>query len=312
MCHPPRVDVRIGYLPTRLDGSAAAWRKAVQLAEAAGIDHVAVGDHVSFHDGSGADGLTAAAVVFGVAERLHVNTAVYLLPLRHPVTVARQVADLAALGPGRFTLGVGIGGEDPHEVEVCGVDPRTRGRRMDEAITIVRELLAGETVDHAGEHFQLEGACILPVPTSPVPIVVGGRSDAAISRAGRLGDGWIGVWVSARRFAEVVLQVAAVAEQEGRGVDRWRHALNVWCGVGRDTADARRYVAPAMEDFYKLPYERFERWSPAGTAEELAAFLIPYIEAGCSTFNLIINGEDVDAEMAAVAEIRARMLDVIG
>jgi alkanesulfonate monooxygenase SsuD/methylene tetrahydromethanopterin reductase-like flavin-dependent oxidoreductase (luciferase family) len=66
--------------------------------------------------------------------------ALYLLPLRHPVLVARQLASIAELAPGRLTFGVGIGGEDPHELEICGVDPRTRGRRMDESLEILREL----------------------------------------------------------------------------------------------------------------------------------------------------------------------------
>lgn len=299
--------LRVGYLPGRLVG-AAQWRDAVRLAEEAGIDHLAAGDHVSFHDGTGADGLLAAATVLGISDRLHFNTAVYLLPLRHPVLVARQLADLSTLAPGRLTFGVGVGGEDPHEVEVCGVDPRTRGRRMDEAIAVVRALLAGESVDHDGEHLQLRGARILPVPAEPVPIVVGGRSDAAVARAGRLGDGWFGVWISAARFAQVVDAVEEVAAVAGRTVDRSHHALNVWCGVGRDGDEARGHVAPAMEAFYRMPYDRFARWSPAGTPTELAEFLVPYVEAGCSTFNLIVNGESTEAEVAAVAEVRERML----
>ena len=64
-------------------------------------------------------------------------------PATHPVAVARQVSSLSMLAPGRLVFGVGMGGDDPHELEVCGVDPRTRGRRMDECLTVVRGLLAG-------------------------------------------------------------------------------------------------------------------------------------------------------------------------
>jgi alkanesulfonate monooxygenase SsuD/methylene tetrahydromethanopterin reductase-like flavin-dependent oxidoreductase (luciferase family) len=66
---------------------------------------------------------------------------------------------------------------------------------MDHCLRIVRALLAGETVDHGSEFFHLEQARIIPTPQEPIPIVVGGRSSAATSRAGRRGDGWIGVWV---------------------------------------------------------------------------------------------------------------------
>ena len=88
-------------------------RRAVRLAEDASVDHLAVGDHVSFYTGAGFDGLVAAATVLAASERLDTNTGVYLLPLRHPVLVARQLADLALLAPGRLLFGVGVGGEDP-------------------------------------------------------------------------------------------------------------------------------------------------------------------------------------------------------
>lgn len=285
--------------------------QAVRVADEAGLDHVAVGDHVSFYVGAGSDGLLWAATVLARSERLGTNTGVYLLPLRHPVPVARQLADIAQLAPGRFTFGVGIGGEDPHEVEICGVDPKTRGRRMDHCVRIVRGLLTGEPVDYDSEFFRLEGAQIVPVPTKPIPMVVGGRSDAAISRAGRLGDGWFGVWVSARRYAEAIGQMQEAADTAGRQAPQWRNALNVWCGVGADADEARSYVAPAMQTFYQLPYDRFERWSPAGTPKQVAEFLIPYVEAGCSIFNLIINGADAHAEVEAAAEIRELMFAAV-
>ena len=70
--------------------------------------------------------------------------ALYLLPLRHPVPVARQLATIGGFAPGRLTFGVGIGGEDRHELEICGVDPGSRGRRMDESLEILRGLSAGQ------------------------------------------------------------------------------------------------------------------------------------------------------------------------
>jgi alkanesulfonate monooxygenase SsuD/methylene tetrahydromethanopterin reductase-like flavin-dependent oxidoreductase (luciferase family) len=302
----PVDEAAVGYAPRpRTDGDGL--RQVARLSEEAGLDHVAFGDHVSFHVGAGSDGLLSAASLLALSERLAANTCVYLLPLRHPVLVARQLADIALLAPGRFTFGVGIGGEDPHELEVCGVDPKSRGRRMDDCMRIVRQLLGGEPVDHDSEFFRLERAQIAPAPTQPIPMVVGGRSDAAVSRAGRLGDGWIGVWVSAGRYAQAVAQMREAAAGSGRAEPRWRNGLNVWCGVGRDATEARSYVAPAMEAFYRLPYESFERWSPAGLPEQLAGFLIPYVEAGCSIFNLILNGASPEAEIEAAGEIRRLM-----
>ena len=129
------VQPEVGYLPTRFGSLAAAdRRRLVQRSDDVGLDHVSVGDHVSFYVGAGFDALVGAGTVLTISDRLQSNSGVYLLPLRHPVLVARQLADLAVLAPGRFRFGVGIGGEDPHELEICGVDPTTRGRRMDSCI----------------------------------------------------------------------------------------------------------------------------------------------------------------------------------
>jgi alkanesulfonate monooxygenase SsuD/methylene tetrahydromethanopterin reductase-like flavin-dependent oxidoreductase (luciferase family) len=302
-------DLSIGYVePLLRPSTAEGLRTAVRLTEAARLDHKGVCDHVSFHVGAGFDGLLSAGMILALSETLETNTGVYLLPLRHPVLVARQVADLAQLAPGRFTFGVGLGGEDPHEVLVCGVDPTTRGRRMDECMHLVQELLTGKPVDHESEFFRLDGAQIAPAPTEPIPMIVGGRSDAALSRAGRLGDGWISVFVSPHRFAEALRQMEDAADAADREAPPWRNGLNIWCGVGRDADEARSYVGPAMETFYQLPYERFERYSPAGTPAELADALLPYVEAGCSIFNLMMVGAGVEAEVDACAQIREHLL----
>jgi alkanesulfonate monooxygenase SsuD/methylene tetrahydromethanopterin reductase-like flavin-dependent oxidoreductase (luciferase family) len=301
-------DLSVGYVePLLRPSTAEGLRTAVRLCEDAGVDHIGVCDHVSFQVGLGFDGLLQAATILAASETLDVNVGVYLLPLRHPVLVARQLADLGVFAPGRFTFGVGLGGEDPHEVAICGVDQRTRGRRMDECMQIVRALLDGETVDHDSEFFHLEGAVIEPVPSKPVPFLVGGRSDAALRRAGRFGDGWISVFVSPRRYEEAVLVMMDAAEDGGRPAPDWRNGINIWCGVGRDADEARSLLAPAMETFYKLPYDRFERYSPAGTPAQLADALVPYAEAGCSIFNLMMIGTGVDAEVDAVAEIKQRL-----
>ena len=154
-----------------------------------GIDFVFTADHVSFRDGSGMDGPVTLAAVAGLESRLGLQVGVYLLALRHPMVATRQIATLAEAAPGRLTVGVGVGGDDRHEVEVCDVDPATRGRRTDAALAAVRALLEGHTVDGDGEFFKFRDGRILPVPDPAVPIVVGGRSDAALERAGRLGDG---------------------------------------------------------------------------------------------------------------------------
>jgi alkanesulfonate monooxygenase SsuD/methylene tetrahydromethanopterin reductase-like flavin-dependent oxidoreductase (luciferase family) len=123
-----------------------------------------------------------------------------------------------------------------------------------------------------------------------------------------LGDGWYGIWVSPSRYAQAVEQMQSAADEAGRGAVAWHNALNVWCGVGTSAEDARGYVAPAMEAFYQLPYQRFERWSPAGSPKQIVEFLMPYVDAGCHTFNLIACGASLEAEITAVSEIRERLV----
>lgn len=287
---------------------ANRWRRLVEAAESAGLDHIGVGDHVSFRTGAGNDALLTASTILAVSERLAANTAVYLLPLRHPVLVARQLADIAAAAPGRFVFGVGIGGEDRNEIVMCGVDPQTRGRRMDEYATAIRELLSGKPVDFDGEFVKLTQAQIAPSPTQDIPILVGGRSEAAVRRAGRLGDGWFGIWVSPTRYRQAVEQMRDVADSAGRDVTTWTNALNVWCAVDPSRARAQGDLAAAMQAFYGLPFSTFEKWSPAGTAEEVADFLHPYLAAGCTIFNLIMTGPSAEANIDAAADIRSRLV----
>jgi alkanesulfonate monooxygenase SsuD/methylene tetrahydromethanopterin reductase-like flavin-dependent oxidoreductase (luciferase family) len=294
----PHIAASFGVGPERLPAMIA------DIA-AAGVDHLCVGDHVSFFIGAGSDGLIAATSLLTAQAELPVYVGLYLLPLRHPVPVARQLATVAELAPGRLTLGVGIGGEDPHEIEICGVDPKTRGRRMDECLQILRGLSDGTPLTFDGEFFSVRDALIVPPPSPAIPLIVGGRSDAAVSRAARLGDGWLGIWVSPRRYAAVRDHITQEATEAGRDPSRFEHALNVWCGFARTRRGAAREpLAAQMQAFYQMPFEPFERYSPYGTPEDVAEFLRPYVEAGCSTFNVIPCASDVETAVAGVGELR--------
>ena len=303
-------DVSVGVrLPHEAALDGARLREFVARVDDTPIERVFAGDHVTFRDGTGFDGLQYATAIAALSARITVQTAVYLLPLRHPVPVARQLGTLAWLAPGRVVFGVGVGGEDAAEVRACGVDPATRGRRLDEALPIVRDLLAGRAVTVAGSCFQLDDVRIAPPPPVGVPIVVGGRSDAALRRTGRFADGWLGVWVSPGRYAAACAQVAEHARAAGREVQRWSHGMHVWCGFGADRDAARRRLAGEMEALYGVPFERFERYCPYGSPEQVADALRPYLAAGCRSVNLIAtaptSADAVDGALAVRSLLRA-------
>jgi alkanesulfonate monooxygenase SsuD/methylene tetrahydromethanopterin reductase-like flavin-dependent oxidoreductase (luciferase family) len=273
-----------------------------------GFDHMYMADHVSFRDGHGTDGFVEIAGLSQMHPTMGIMISIYLLPLRHPLPVARQLATIEQIAPGRMLFGVGVGGDDRHEVEVCGVDPKTRGQRTNESLHIIRALMRGETVDFDGAFFKLAKARIKPAFPRHIPILIGGRSDAALNRTALYGDGWIGVWCSPERYAAAVNAIDKAAYAAGRGSVPWMHGYQPWAGVA-DTRDAaRRLVARAMENFYHVPFEKFERYTPYGTPEDVAAALRPYVDAGCRVMNLKIVAASDDEEITGAAEVRAALL----
>ena len=279
-----------------------------QIADS-GFDHMFMADHVSFRNGSGTDGFVEVAGLSQLHPSLGVMTGIYLLPLRHPLPVARQLASMANLAPGRMIFGVGIGGEDPHELEVCGVNPKRRGVRANESLAIIKGLLAGKSVTFEGLEFSLRDAIIRPTPQTPIPIVVGGRSDAALTRTAKFGEGWLGVWCSAGRFSQAIASVQAQAEALGRNDVNWIHGYQPWVGLDRYNSDAAHAAVKAgMEAFYRIPFEKFERYTPSGTPAQVAQQLAPYIESGCRLFNLKVccehPEEEVDLGRDLVTELR--------
>ena len=272
-----------------------------------GVDHIYMADHVSFRDGSGTDGFVEIAALSQLHPSLNVMISIYLLALRHPLPVARQLATMSTIAPGRVTLGVGVGGEDRHEIEVCGVDPRTRGRRTNESLEIIRGLMTGDPIDYTGEFFHLDQARIKPRVTPEIPIIIGGRSNAALTRTARYGDGWIATWCSTRRFREAVDIISTEASELGRGDTQWQHGYQPWIGIASTEARARELVRDAMQSFYKIPFDAFEKYTPFGTAEQVADQLAPYVEGGANMLNLKVVAETDDDAIEAAGEIATRL-----
>ena len=125
-----------------------------------------------------------------VTTRLRFVTFVLKLPVRNPVLVAKQATSTAVLTGNRLVLGVG---SSPwrEDYDALGVPWERRGRRMDEELAVIRRLSAGEYFQYHGEIFDIPAIKIAPVPDEPIPILIGGHSDAALRRAARVGDGWL-------------------------------------------------------------------------------------------------------------------------
>ena len=277
-----------------------------------GIDHLFIADHISFHTGLGMDALINAATLSAMHPRARIFIGVYLLALRHPVPVARQLSSLSLSAPGRIRLGVGIGGEDRHEMEICGVDPARRGRHTNHAIQALRRLMSGKPVSYDCEFFRFTDALIKPAPRPQIPIIIGGRSGAALNRTALYGDGWLAAWCSPRRFGEALAEIQARAEAAGRGEQTWHHGLQLWAGLDQDRARARRVLAKRMEAMYRVPFEKFEKYCPYGPPEQVAEFLLPYLHQGARTLNIEPTAPSPEAAIDQLAEVRELLRKELG
>ena len=193
-----------------------------RIAEEVGFHGVMVSDHLFYpgklgsrypYSPDGTPGFTAdtpwpepwsaIAAMAAVTTRLCFTTAVYILPLRHPLEVAKATATAAVLSGNRVALGVGAGWMK-EEFDALGVDFHARGQRTDEMIEVLHKLWSGGMVEHHGACFDFERLQLSPAPSAPLPIWIGGASEAALRRAARL-DGWIGAG-NTRADLQVILE----------------------------------------------------------------------------------------------------------
>lgn len=125
-----------------------------------------------------------------VTQKIRFTTSVVKLPIRNPVLTAKQAATVAVMTHNRFALGVGL---SPwiEDFQICGERWESRGPRLDEMIHIMRGLMTGEFFGYQSEHYDIPSCKICPVPTAPLPILIGGHADVALKRAARIGDGWV-------------------------------------------------------------------------------------------------------------------------
>lgn len=162
------------------------------------------------------DPLLVIATMAAHTTVLRFITGVYVLPLRHPLIVAKAVATLDVLTGGRVELGVGVGWLR-EEFEAVDQDFVTRGRRTNEAIEVMRKVWSGDPVEHHGEFFAFDSIVMRPAPTGPVPIYIGGASPAALDRAAHMGDGFIPPVTTQARTQRLIEDVSERRARYGRG-----------------------------------------------------------------------------------------------
>lgn len=219
---------------------ALTWMEPEQMldvarhAEALGFDGLMLGDHGVFPrdvqarypyspdgrppmspDAYYPDCWATIGALGAVTGRIRFSVGVYVLPLRNVFEVARATGTLAILTGGRFVLGAGIGWMKD-EFDLYGIDFRTRASRCDEMIEVLRKLWAGGMVEHHGRHCDFPPLQISPAPPAPVPIYTGGGSAAALRRAARLADGWIGAGNAPEEVPGILAELTRLRREAGR------------------------------------------------------------------------------------------------
>lgn len=261
----------------------AVWRDVAVAADELGLDSVWLPEHLvlpavltgELRPGDAHapippdlpvyDAIAYLSHLAALTAAIRLGTYVYLLGLRHPFVSARGFATLDRLSGGRGEVGVGAGWLRT-EWEAAGVDPRSRGARLDEAIDVCRRLWTEDRVAHEGAAWRFPEVAFEPKPVQrPLPVLVGGESDAAIERAAARGDGWLGMEHDPASAAGVV-----------RGLHERRHALGraerpfttTVLGHVEDDADLDAYVAAGVDRVIVVP------WASSRTAvSELETFV---------------------------------------
>jgi len=279
-----RLRIGVQTLHRRTEPATSAWEpcidelvELVSLVDRLGYDSLWSGDHVSFAVPV-LDPLLQLAQAAMVSRRLLLGTSVFLLPLRHPAPVAKQVATLDHLTEGRLVFGVGVGGEFPKEYELCGVPHNERGARLAEGVAVLRKLWTGEKVSHEGRFYgPFSDVPMQPPPRQPggPPIWFAGRTDAALRRVGRIGDGWLSYVVTPEMYRDYLGKIAVAAE--GREITRFGSGHLLFTRVddtyeeALDAATETLSVRYAMD--FRKPAQRYcALGRPADVAERIREF----------------------------------------
>jgi len=254
---------------------AAVCRDAEQL----GATALWTCDHLFWH-GPSLECMVVLSIAATATDGCILGTCVVQLPLRQAAAVAKQAATLQTLSRGRVVLGVGVGSH-AGEYEQSGIDYHRRGQLLDAGIAELRRswatgrgVMAGDTLDAGpGRYLQL------PEPP-PVPVWVGGSSEAALRRAAGLADGWMPLFLNPTEYGQAVGRLAKEVERAGRAAAEVIPSMVLFVSIDDDATVGLRRGTAWMSSLYGIPAKAFERHLVSGSADEVAGTVAAYRNAG--------------------------------
>lgn len=279
-----------------------AFLSYIDNAEAQGWDSVWFSDRIVGSTWR-IDPIVGMSMISGRTSRLKFGTGVLLMSVRSPVTMARELATLDSLSNGRLVVGVGVGQEALTEYEAMGVRKQDRGRRLDEAIQVMRALWSQDPVSYESEFLKLDNASIGIRPFQPnLPIWIGSRSEAGLRRTGRLGDGWLPTQLTPAEFHVGVSKINFYAEEVNRKIPEDHFGLQVSCYMTKtgNVPDLikEKFLLKRRSD---VPLEQLNL---LGTPIQVMDRLKQYIEAGATkfVFNPACGFDEMHEQMALLSE----------
>jgi probable F420-dependent oxidoreductase len=248
--------------------------------------------------------MTTLAAIAARTTKLKFGPSVIVLPYRTPVVAAKEMATVDWLSRGRLFPAVGVGVELPREFDASGVPFKERGRRTDEAIHVIRRLWAEDEVTFQGEFYKLDRVTIFPKPwQTPPPIWIGGKSEAAIKRTARVGDGWIPSFITPEEFRAGVDRVQILAAGAGREVPEDHFGTLINYAIA-DSPEAAFAMAQPFIQRGRVDDATMRQCTAFGPPEVLSAKIEEYVKGGGSKFIVrpLCPSERMLEQLAIVAE----------
>jgi probable F420-dependent oxidoreductase len=255
-------------------GAPDQFAAAVDLLEQAGVDSLWLPENVY---SPLVEPFTGMAFALSRTRRLKAGSGISVLPGRHPVLVAKELASLAGLAPGRVLPVFGLQPAQPAERALFPVPGGQRAAVFDESLTLLRLLLTTETVSFHGEFFDLEGASVAPLPAKPLDIWLGGSAPGGLRRVGRLADGWLGSLLTPAEAGTAVAVIKSAAADAGRAVDLDHYGLSLPVALDGIPDALRASIAR------RRPHTDPELLVAAGW-DGARRMIEEYVEAGLSKF----------------------------
>jgi len=265
--------VRIGVSPGPA-GGPGQFAAAVDLLEQAGVDSLWLPETVY---SPLVEPFTGMAFALSRTRRLKAGSGISVLPGRHPVLVAKQLASLAGLAPGRVLPVFGLQPAQPAERALFPVPAGQRAAVFDESLALLRLLLTTETVSFDGSFFTVSGASVAPLPPRPLDIWLGGSAPGGLRRVGRLADGWLGSLLTPAEAKAAVDTINQAAAEAGREVEADHFGLSLPVALDGIPESLRASIGR------RRPHTDPELLVAAGW-DSARRMIEQYVEAGLSKF----------------------------